>query len=510
MTPGDAALPDDLDTAHRQIREQAETLRRQGELIAGLRHQLEQLPRDRHGKEGEAVDPGRLLLFARDILAQAEPMSPAPRPPAPAGSKPSGHGRKPLPASLPRQRIVHDVAPEDLACPECGGDRRPMGQEVREPLEYVPASLIVLEHVRPKYACAGRAAHVVIAARLPGPIEKGPPGTGPLAHVITSKLADHLPPYRREAIVRRHGVEPARSTMCDRMAACAGLLEPIVGAMIRRIPASKVIGTDDTPVTVRDHAGKGPKTGRLWAYLGDRDNPFVVYDYTPDRSADGPERFLKGYRSGYLQSDAYAGYDGLHRRGLVAVGCWAHARRKFHEARTSDPGRSHAAIARIGRLYGAEREARDGGWDDARLMAARSERSKPLPGSFAAWLEGEAVKVPPKSPIGEAIAYTRSNRIALTRYLESPYLSLDDNAVESAIRPIAPGRKNWLRPGSDRGGRTAATPPSVVRSCKIPGNEPFAHPRDVLERVGTHPDSRIDDLLPDRRVLPGPSGGRKG
>ncbi|MFO0952963.1 MAG: IS66 family transposase [Isosphaeraceae bacterium] len=263
-------------------------------------------------------------------------------------------------------------------------------------------------------------------------------------------------------------------------------------------------------MTVQDHDGKGSKTGRLWAYLGDRDNPFVVYDYTPDRSAGGPERFLEGYRSGYLQSDAYAGYDGLHRRGLVAVGCWAHARRKFHEARASDPERSHAAIAWIGRLYGVEREARDGGWDDARLMEARSGRSRPLLESFGGWLEGEARKVLPKSPVGEAIAYTRSNRAALTRHLESAYLSIDNNATENAIRPIALGRKNWLHLGSDRGGRTAATLLSLVQSCKNLGNEPFAYLRDVLGRVSTHPNSRVDDLLPDRRVLPGPAGDRKG
>jgi transposase len=215
MTPGDAALPDDLDTAHRQIREQAETLRQQGLLIARLQHQLEQLLRQRHGRKGEKVDPDQLLLFAHEILAQAEPMAPAPQPVEPAAAKPGSgnHGRKPLPASLPRKRIVHDVAPEDRACPECGAERRPMGEEVREQLEYVPASLIILEHVRPKYACAGCAAHVVIAARLPEPIEKGLPGTGLLAHVITSKLADHLPLYRQEAIFRRHGVELARSTM---------------------------------------------------------------------------------------------------------------------------------------------------------------------------------------------------------------------------------------------------------------------------------------------------------
>jgi hypothetical protein len=238
-----------------------------------------------------------------------------------------------------------------------------------------------------------------------------------------------------------------------------------------------------------------------------------VYDYTPDRSRDGPERFLKGYRAGYLQSDAHAGYDGLHRRGLVAVGCWAHARRKFHEARASDPERSHAAIAWIGRLYGVERVARDGGWDDTRLMAARGERSRPLLGSFGAWLEGEAKKVLPKSPVGEAIAYARSNWTALTQYLESPYPAIDNNATENAIRPIALGRKDWLHLGSDRGGGTAATLPSLVQSCKNLGNESFAYLRDVLERASTQPASRIDDLLPDRRALPGGSpqvAGRNG
>lgn len=513
MTPADAALPDDLDTAHRQIREQAETLRQQGRLIERLQHQLEQLLRQRYGRKGEKVDPDQLLLFAREVLAEPEPAAPAPRPDGPAATpRPGGHGRRPLPASLPRRRIVHDVAPEDRACPGCGEERRPMGEEVREQLEYVPASLVVLQHVRPKYACARCAAHVAIAGRLPEPIEKGLPGTGLLAHVITAKYADHLPLYRQEAIFRRHGVALARSTTCGWMAACAGLLEPIVRAMTRRVLASKVVRTDDTPVTVQDHGGKGARTGRLWAYLGDRDNPFVVYDYTPDRGRDGPERFLEGYRSGYLQSDAYAGYDRLHARGLVEVGCWAHARRKFHEARTSDPERSHAAIARIGRLYGVEREARDEGWDDDRLMTARLERSRPLLDSLWGWLAGEARKVLPRSPIGEAISYALSNRAALTRYLESPYLSIDNNATENAIRPIALGRKNWLHLGSDRGGHTAATLLSLVQSCKALGNEPFAYLRDVLDRVSTHPAGRLDDLLPDRRVLPkaGPDDGRKG
>ena len=188
----------------------------------------------------------------------------------------------------------------------------------------------------------------------------------------------------------------------------------------------------------------------------------------------------------------------------MEVGCWAHARRKFHEARTSDPERAHAAIAWIGQLYGVERQARDEGWDDAKRMAARTERSRPLLESFSAWLEGEAKKVLPRSPVGEAIAYAQlvEPEQRFSRYLELPYLSIDNNASENAIRPIALGRKNWLHLGSDRGGRTAATLLSLVQSCKNLGNEPFAYLRDVLERVNTHPHSRLDDLLPDRRVLP--------
>jgi transposase len=172
----------------------------------------------------------------------------------------------------------------------------------------------------------------------------------------------------------------------------------------------------------------------------------------------------------------------------VEVGCWAHARRKFHEARTSDPERSHAAIAWIGRLYGVEREARDEGWDDARLLAARRERSLPLLESFGAWLEGEAKKVLPKSPVGEAIAYAESNWIALTRYLESPYLSIDNNATENAIRPIGLGRKNWLHLGSDRGNAAqsgAELQESRERTVHIPARR--ARPR---EHTPGQPDQR--------------------
>jgi hypothetical protein len=199
MTTLPGQLPDDLDTAHRLIRELFATLRQQVHLNEKLQHQLEQLLRQRYGRKGERADPGQLLLFAREVLEQlgSEAAAPAPEPtpppPAPPGPKPNGHGRRPLPAHLPRRPVLHDVPPEERACPGCGTQRRKIGGEVREQLGYVPAPLIVLRHERPKYACPECQAHVVIAGRLPEPIEKGLPGPGLMAHVAVSKYADHLP-----------------------------------------------------------------------------------------------------------------------------------------------------------------------------------------------------------------------------------------------------------------------------------------------------------------------------
>jgi len=520
----DTPLPDDIEAAHRLIRELLATLRQQTHLNEKLQHQLEQLLRRLYGRKSETLDPNQLLLFAREIVeaATAEPEpTPDPVPPSPANPPTKGHGRKPLPASLPRRRVMHDVPPEQRLCPDCGADRACIGADVREQLEYVPASLFVIEHVRPKYACKACRAHVVIAERLPEPIEKGLPGPGLMAHVAVSKYADHQPLYRQEGILKRFGVELSRSTMCDWMAAAAGLLAPIVQAMLKRVLMSEVVQTDDTPVKVQDHAGKGIRIARLWNYRGDHNHRFTAYDYTPDRSRDGPERVLKGFK-GYLQADAYSGYDGLYTDGtIVEVGCWMHARRKFYEARTSDPVRSHLVLAWIVGLYQVEEDAKKARkkhpeWDDAAWHTyrydLRLERSKPIFDAIRAWLDAEQTKVLPKSPLGEAIGYALNHWNALIRPLEAGFLEIDNGASERAMKPVALGRKNWLFVGSDEGGRTAAVLMSLCTTCKDLGVEPFAYLRDVLDRVSTHPQSRIEELLPDR-WKPAEStdaGGRKG
>ncbi len=219
-------LPDDLEAAHQLIRELLKTLAEQIHLNEKLQHQIEQLLRQRYGPKGERIDPAQLLLFAQEILAQAEATptpeatpEPVPDPtPAPSAAQKKGHGRKPLPASLPREPVLHDVPPEQRTCPDCGAERTCIGQEVREQLEFIPACLVMLEHIRPKYACQACEANVVIADVLPEPIDKGLPGPGLMAYIAVSKYGDHLPLYRLEGILERSGVELSRSTMCDWMA----------------------------------------------------------------------------------------------------------------------------------------------------------------------------------------------------------------------------------------------------------------------------------------------------
>ena len=298
MITADDPLPDDLEAAHQLIRELLATLGTQIHLDEELQHQLEQLLRHRFGRKTERVDPAQLLLFAQEILAQAEPAptpdpSPEPAPrsaPVRSASPKNGHGRKPLPASLPRRPVVHDVPPERLPCPECGTLRQQIGVEVREQLEYIPATLVVLEHRRPKYACPGCKAHVVIAERFAEPIEKGLPGPGLMAHVATSKYADHLPLYRQEGIYQRLGVDISRATMCDWMATAAELLAPIVACMLEKVasPGSSRTTTRRSPC--RTTTARGPRpagSGRPWGIttIGTSSIATLQTAAAPDRQA---------------------------------------------------------------------------------------------------------------------------------------------------------------------------------------------------------------------------------
>lgn len=232
-------------------------------------------------------------------------------------------------------------------------------------------------------------------------------------------------------------------------------------------------------------------------YVGDPQHPYTVYDFTWRRSRDGPQQFLKDYE-GYMQADALKAYDGLFATGkIVEVGCWAHTRRYYFESKESEPLLAHQALLRIQELYAVEQDATQRELDTAARQALRQEKALPRLQAFEQWLDQIEPNLLPKSPIGQAVAYTRSNWCALKRYVQDGRLSIDNNAAERALRAVVIGRKNWLFTGSRRGGRAAAILFSLVQSAKRNGLDPFAYLRDLLTRIPTHPQRRIHELFPD-------------
>jgi hypothetical protein len=288
--------------------------------------------------------------------------------------------------------------------------------------------------------------------------------------------------------------------MSDWMRQCAEFVSPLYDRMKQTVLSSKVVQTDDTPVPVLDPKLPRTRTGRIWTYVGDNDHPYTVYDYTPNRSRDGPEEFLEPF-NGYLQADAYSGYDHLYQdpqRDVTEVACWAHARRKFYEAQSSDLMRSMILLAYIRLLYDVEREARESKGSAEDRRALRQAKSRPILNDIQAYLEAERPKVLPKSPEGQAIAYTLSNWKALVRYCDDGDLEIDNNGAERSLRGVAVGRKNWMFFGSDNGGQTAAVLTSLIATCKRLRIDPFAYLRDLFARIAAHPHNRLDELLPDR------------
>lgn len=478
-------LPTDPQALRQLVLELLSALQEKDRRIGQLSSQLEALRRRLFGRNSEKLDPNQLALDLGAWLAAHPVEAPAEAPELPAAEKEStprtGHGRRRLPETLPRHRIEYHPAPGDRICQECSVELKRIGEEVSEQLEYVPASLVVLVHARITYACPCCEGNVVCGSLPVKPIEKGLPGPGLLAHVLTSKYNDHLPLNRLEGIFQRQGVELSRSTLCDWVAASADLLEPLVKVMKGEVLASRKIHTDDIPVPVLDKDRSSTRTGRLWVYIGDPAHEHIVFDYTPDRSRDGPQRFLSGYK-GYLQADAYAGYDVVYAgQEVVEVACWAHARRKFFDAMKSDAARTRIALAYIRSLYAVEKRGRD--LDEAARRDLRLAEAKPQLDAFKVWLDAEAQKVLPKSPIGEAISYTLAQWLALTRYLEDGLLEPDNNRAERALRRVAIGRKNWMFAGSDEGGRRAAIIYTLIASCAAVGIDPYAYLRDVLERL---------------------------
>jgi transposase len=460
-----------------------------------LRQKLDLLCHKLFGKKSESVSPDQLRLAFAQLAEELKPcdepteMDTGERPGKQHRRPTRPTGRRPLPATFPRARVEIDVPEADKTC-ACGTTKTRIGEAVSEKYDYVPASVCVIETVRPKYACPRCHDGVVVALAPPQAVERSLATEGFLAHVVVSKYLDHLPLYRLERIFQRAHLDLSRTTLCGWVADVATALAPIGDELRRQVTAATYLQTDDTPVTILDETGS--RKGRIWTYL-DPLAPQVVFEATPTHERDGPEAFLASF-AGDLQADAYTGYDALYRTGRIReLGCWAHARRGFVEALPTD-ARAAPMIALIQQLYQVERAMADEAVEIRR--ARRVEASVPLLGAIRAERDALAATVLPKSLLGEAVRYLTNQWDALQRFVEDGRFRIDNNGAENQLRGVAIGRKNWLFAGSFEGARRAALLYSLVQSCTLIEVPPFDYLKDVLVRVATHPQRLIAELTP--------------
>jgi transposase len=410
--------------------------------------------------------------------------------------------RHPLPENL--ERLETRLDPGEKTCPECGKERRVIGEEVTEELDLIPARFVVRRIVRPKMACACGCSGVVIAPLPARPIEKGNAGPGLLSQIVLSKYVDHCPLARQSEIFRtRHGVVLPRQRLCDWVEAVATWLKPVYRQMMKDLMAGDFLQADETPVKILDpdHASN-IRQGYLWTYSRPAED--VLFVCHPGRGHEHPEKDLSDF-TGWLQCDAYQVYPLLARerpadRPLRLLGCWAHVRRKVIEAETDRPRAVEPALRLIRGLYKIEADAgeRAPKISAQELAALRQTHAPPILDSLKAIFEDWQQTELPQGPLGAAARYALNQWEGLQHYLKDGRLSIDNNAVESAIRKPAMGRRNWLFLGHPDAAWRSAVIYSVVGSCRRRGIEPGAYLADLLRRLPSMNSTEVVDLVPAR------------
>jgi transposase len=407
--------------------------------------------------------------------------------------------RKPRRQVLPDhlRRVDYHHEPENTTC-ECGQAMVRIGEDITEKLDIVPAEFFVHRHIRGKWAC--KCCQLLAQQAVePQVIDKGMPAAGLVAHTLVSRFVDHIPYYRQEEINARSGVHTPRSTLASWSGAGGAELQPLYDVHREFVLATNLVQADETPVNMLDPGAGKTKKAYMWAYARGAFDPLpgVAYDFCVGRGAQYPIAFLKDW-SGTLVRDEYKAYDSvvkLHDR--QAAGCLAHARRKFDELlKDNNSPVATQAIQRIAWIYRIERELGDLNAQDR--LAQRQARAKPLWEEMFAWLTLERQRVPDGSGTARALDYSLNHWNALTANLREGNVPVDNNHLENLMRPWAMGRKAWLFCGSELAGKRAAVVMSLVMSAKLNGHDPWAYLTDVLTRLPTHPNSRIEELLPHR------------
>jgi transposase len=412
--------------------------------------------------------------------------------------------RKPLPKELPREDVIHDLPVEERICSIDGSDLVEVGQEVSEQLEIIPAQVKVIRNIRLKYGCPHCHKGIKTAAMPPQPIPKSMAAPGLLAYIATSKYVDGLPLYRQAKMLQRIDMELSRSTLSNWMIKLGILIQPLINLLRDYLLASGYVQMDETTVQVLNEKDR-PASSKSYMWVQRSSLPscnIILFDYDPTRKQEVPERLLEGF-SGYLQTDAYAGYNLVGSRDeIIMLACWAHARRKFDEAvkalgkkGKNRPGRAQKALSFIQSLYQVERRSRKMTPEDRHLF--RKEHALPILDKFKIWLELALPEVPPKSALGMALGYTDKLWPKLNRYIDDGRLEIDNNGVENAIRPFVIGRKGWLFSSATRGADASANLYSLIETAKANGHEPYRYLHHIFtELPKAETLEEFEDLLP--------------
>ena len=464
--------------------------------IDQLTHEMAVLKRWKFGRSREQLGAGQASLLDETIdadIAAIEQELQDLAPPANTAKEPRQQPKRAaLPPELPRIEVHHE--PDSTTC-TCGCQLKRIGEDVSEKLDYTPGVLTVQRHVRGKWACSG--CQSLRQAPVPAQIiDKGLPTSGLLAQVLVAKYSDHLPLYRQETIFGRSGLRLARSTLAQWVGVCAVQLQPLVDALKTAMFRSAVLHADETPVAMLKPGNKKTHRAYLWAYAPGafEDLKAVVYDFCESRAGEHARAFL-GDWSGGLVCDDFSGYKASFGAAITEVGCMAHARRKFFDLHVSNKSEiAQQALTYIGQLYEIEREVKHLKPDERGRI--RKDKSKLLVDALHQWMLLQRQCITDGTATAKALDYSLKRWAALTRFVQDGRLPIDNNWIENQIRPIAIGRGNWLFAGSLRAGQRAAAVMSLIQSAKLNGHDPYAYLKDVLARLPTQKNSRIDELLP--------------
>ena len=401
-------------------------------------------------------------------------------------------GRHPLPEHL-RREVIELLPAEDVK------DLKPVGNQITEVLEYQPGELFVKQFIRPEYikpAEDGLTAKRIIAPLPSMPIDKAMAGPSLLTHLMVSKFVDHLPLYRQQEIFKRQQVHINHSTVSGWVKGGINLIVPVYNLHCKDILQSHYLNADETTIKVLDKDKKGTThQGYYWVYY-DTQRKLALFDYQPGRGAVYPQSMLHNF-TGYLQTDGYDAYETFDKTaGITTLCCWAHARRKFYEAKEYDKNNAALVLTHIQQLYQAEAYCREENYTPEQIKNYRQRHAIPVLHTLKNLLQDLLVKSLPGSPLGKAIAYTLKRWEKLCIYTTNGILQIDNNLVENSIRPIALGRKNYLFAGSHERAQDAAMLYSLFATCRLHSINPEYWLTHLFENINTTPKEKLHLLLP--------------